>query len=424
MAENPLLDLERELVAAAVRQAMPAGAGRLRSRRRLLAVVLLGLLLMAAAALAAVSLLKTGRPVPYRFGEPAKANSGYGAPTSARLIGPISDPGGGLPWGLRVVRTSRGYGCVQVGHLYEGRLGVVGEHGVFHDDGLFHELPADHLSTRARCVPLDRTGHAYVVEHSVLGINGAPMCFEDRKHDRFCRDELTRTVDFGLLGPDATRLTYRAVGEPPRTLTPGPAGAFLIVLPRQPLRSIRTPGGHVVNDGLLLTATPASYVTWKVRYRDGSVCVVKPTREFEGGCPGHGPIAPRVRMPSRSRLRTPLHLSITGRGARAVLHVGFRARVAARGSRSDYHLRVTREHPVRDPGKLLTLDCTGGQSSPVGRDVAAGDPVRIDVALRQYCPGAYLVRLEYRVERGDLGPRGPTSSYPGRLVDERRIVVP
>ncbi|MCW2991210.1 MAG: hypothetical protein JWM73_1804 [Solirubrobacterales bacterium] len=431
MAENPLLQLEHELVAAALRRAatgapvtpVPSRRSRRGSRRRLLVMAVLVLLLLAVASLAAVSLLKSGEPVPYRFGEPAKAHSGYGAPVSTGMFGPVADPQGGLPWAVRVVRTSRDYGCVQIGRLYEGRLGVLGTYGVFHDDGLFHELPADHLSSRATCVPLDGHGDPRVTVHLTLGVNGAQHCIENGDRHHFCSAEHSRTVDYGLLGPDATGVEYQDASGVPGELTPGPDGAYLIVLPRQPLGTIRTPGGHDVNDGLLITATPSSHVIKKVRYRDGTACRVQVTREFPGGCPGHGPAPLRVRRPSTRELTTPLRLAIRGQGDAAVLHIAFRARVAATGSRSDYHLIVKperiRRRPLR-PG--ASSRCMSFQSFPLERDVVSGELVQIDVPLADlHCTGPYTVRLEYRVEHGPLTQRGPTSSYPGRLVANGRV---
>src|SRR5439155_1637813 len=52
-----------------------------------------------------------------------------------------ADPDGGPPWGLRVFRAKSGAFCVQTGRVVNGKLGVLGQEGAFHNDGRFHELP-------------------------------------------------------------------------------------------------------------------------------------------------------------------------------------------------------------------------------------------------------------------------------------------
>src|ERR1700685_4173288 len=109
-------------------------------------------LLLAAAALGATQIIGFGAPVrpgpvPGRE-QPSRSTgvglpvaSGEGSPTSAQPLAiSVPDPGGGLPWGMRIVRTTRGLLCPQVGRLLDGRLGVLGQDGEFKDDGLFHEL--------------------------------------------------------------------------------------------------------------------------------------------------------------------------------------------------------------------------------------------------------------------------------------------
>jgi hypothetical protein len=51
-----------------------------------------------------------------------------------------ADPDGGPPWGVRVFRSTPGLACVQVGRVYKGKLGVLGQDGAFDNDGKFHEL--------------------------------------------------------------------------------------------------------------------------------------------------------------------------------------------------------------------------------------------------------------------------------------------
>lgn len=130
--------------------------GRVR-RGPLLVAIAFGTLVLAAAALAATGVIGFGAPVrashpPGR--ERESKTTGIGIPVAAADGLPVSaqplaisvhDPAGGLPWGMRIVRTTRGLLCVQIGRLLDGRLGVLGRDGQFHDDGLFHEIPATAL---------------------------------------------------------------------------------------------------------------------------------------------------------------------------------------------------------------------------------------------------------------------------------------
>ena len=59
------------------------------------------------------------------------------------------DPQGGLPWGMRVVRTTRGETCVQIARLDGDQLGQLGIDGAFHDDGRFHPLAPDVLPSES-----------------------------------------------------------------------------------------------------------------------------------------------------------------------------------------------------------------------------------------------------------------------------------
>lgn len=108
-----LQELRAELVAAARRQEATRGAtGGLGSwlARRLNAPVMAVVLLLAggAVAVAATGVL-SGSPVKQQ-GKP-RPNAGFGLPVaggSHLLALQAPDPQGGLPWGMRVVRTTRG----------------------------------------------------------------------------------------------------------------------------------------------------------------------------------------------------------------------------------------------------------------------------------------------------------------------------
>ena len=116
------------------------GRGRRLRRGSLLALAAVPL---AVGVAFASGLVQVGAPVKTVEGFDS-TSSGFGAvlPESVQVL-PIStpDPQGGPPWGIRVFSTSRGVGCIQVGRLVDGEIGVLGSDGAFGDDGRFHELP-------------------------------------------------------------------------------------------------------------------------------------------------------------------------------------------------------------------------------------------------------------------------------------------
>jgi hypothetical protein len=161
-----LPQLERDLLEAANRRlcasgdsgAGPSGSRlgvRGRARRLRLPILALGCLLVTTTiALAATGVILTGEPVrPEELLNPS-VGEGVPAPGASQLLAlRVPDPEGGLPWGMRIVRTTRGEVCLQIGRVQDGQLGELGIDGAFHGDGRFHPIPAD-----ARCPPTSFTG--------------------------------------------------------------------------------------------------------------------------------------------------------------------------------------------------------------------------------------------------------------------------
>jgi hypothetical protein len=164
-------EIERQLRDAAERMAQSpvsrAATSVRRWRGQLLArPLLVGVLLVSSAtgvALAARALVGVGSPAPREY--PSLGEKIL--PTGTRLLSlRVADPAGGPPWGMRLIFTTvyrgaggarRGvahWGCVQIGRIVDGQLGVLGEDGAFHDDGLFHALP---IQPEA-CGSLSRSG--------------------------------------------------------------------------------------------------------------------------------------------------------------------------------------------------------------------------------------------------------------------------
>ena len=165
---------------------------------------------------------------------PTAGNGAATAATAKLLPLRVADPAGGLRWGLRSVRTTRGDICLQVGRLADGTIGAIGEDGAFGNDRHFHPF-SDNYEDPLSCVPLDARGHGF----TTVVISGLPTsamdgggCLADfSRHDRIpCPVEDTRDVYFGLLGPEASSITYASAGGQPVTVpTVGPDGAYLIV---------------------------------------------------------------------------------------------------------------------------------------------------------------------------------------------------
>lgn len=205
--------------------------------------VALACLLVTGSALAATGVLQTGAPVAPEVAPVATTDVGVAIPTTVRLLGlRIPDPDGGPPWGLRMMRTTRGLICVQLGRIVGGRIGALGEYGAFHDDGRFHQLSINYLNAgSSNCATEDADGHAFLNEEA-FGVPAAGLidgagvasggCYRPRSTAPVCPTQDRRNVYYGLLGPDATDITYHAADGEERTMaTAGPDGAYLVVLP-------------------------------------------------------------------------------------------------------------------------------------------------------------------------------------------------
>ncbi len=204
---------------------------RVPAQLRIALVALALVLATAAITLAATGVILTGSPV--RPAHPPIATAGEGIPvrSGARLLPMrVPDPAGGLPWGMRIIHTTRGLICVQIGRVYDGQLGQLGVDGAFHDDGRFHALPTDALPDvlgnadgwmAGNCAS---PGEIYAGDSVGLQLSAAssPPQGGGVPADR-------REISFGLLGVHAVSVTYRS-GSETRTqpVLPG-LGAYLIV---------------------------------------------------------------------------------------------------------------------------------------------------------------------------------------------------
>jgi hypothetical protein len=382
--------------------------------------VLAAVTVTGAASWAATSLLSSGSPVPFERGAPI-AGQAQGAPipgTVKLLADDVADPDGGPPWGLRYWETDRKYACVQVGRVDRGKLGQV-------NGKLFHELRLGVThGILGGCFALDGSGHAFTAIHTDAG-RGAqppacPVGFKvgteltgPRGSTVRCAEQ-ERTVDFGLLGPNAERFTYRAAGQDHTTAPLGGVGAYLVVQRRiEPV--MREYGFHHRDPKLnlrgpaepYLALTPASQVIKRITYKNGT-CVVHITALPYGSCNARAGFVP-IPQPRVADIRTPIRAFATP--DRRGIRVRFRARQAVIDGRSGYDIEL---RPVGGRGFL---------TQSYSHNVEAGDLVRTTIALQPRRHASYLIVVRYLTVRSRPGPHA-SLAYPGLLVGQARVKVP
>jgi hypothetical protein len=389
-------------------------------RALVLALVSAVAVAVAAAAVAATTGLLTGEPLKAPAGVGFDPHHGGGAPiaSSVRLTAlRVADPAGGPAWGLRTLKTSRGLGCVQLGRVQDGKLGVIGQDGAFANDGKFHDMGPEVLSG-VECGPLDGAGHAFLA----ISYSGMPASALDRgcvvqrsltqrpstaPESSPCPQADRRVIYYGMLGPQGRAVTYRADdGSVATAQASGPDGAYLVVL--------RPSAVHPARGGFTIARSPASGLL-SVHYRDGSVCKIRSPRRIGGGkaCPINGYVTPREARVTTEQVRSAVRASVAPKLVRPRegpagaqlgppswrVTVSFRARVATRTVGTVYSIGVA---PRR-----AQLCGFGGLGGPVLRDTAAGQVVTKVVWVPARCRGD--LRITVRLRQGGTDPVG----YPG-----------
>jgi hypothetical protein len=397
-------DYKQQLVAAAgtlFAASAPAARPRPKLGRPrhvpLLAAIALGALLLAAAAFAATQIIGVGAPVgPSHERERSSASTGIGipvagsgsAPASAQLLAiSVPDPAGGLPWGMRIVRTTRGLECIQIGRLLDGRLGVLGEDGQFHDDRLFHELPVSVLNPGMCIQPSQRV---------ILSDDGLPAAGALQSPTTSCRVTWERPwpsspglcptgdqrlVAFGVLGPHAVSVSYMAQGRLHTVATAGRYGAYLIVLPAAPEPAHNVPALGGVSgpiDGFPIGAGGSDVIS-RLAFRFGRHLCQTGFNRQRGGPP----------QCTASLARTPTFVPEIPRG----LHT--RVAIKTRKVSSGYDLQVAFKAPapVFNASTAYEVEITlphtqacgipGGYGHSIERDVARGQIVHATMLVEQ-----------------------------------------
>jgi hypothetical protein len=278
-------EFEQALHQAARRRLAPEGkpapAGRLRlghiRRRSSLLLAVVAVLGTCAIALAATGVIPTGAPV--RQEELTNPNAGIGvsAPGGASgIVATAADPQGGLPWGMRIVHTTRGETCLQIGRVQNGQLGVLGVDGAFANDGRFHPLPASALP---RDVYHDTVFDQLIDSATIsCALNGTAVSGEHTDVDRSADPNLDvshgppedlRDLLYGLLGPQAVSVSYHFEHASHTVDAAQTTGAYLIVHGFS-LKEEAGRGGEALGTfGDLAPGPPLSRITYRI---DGREC--------------------------------------------------------------------------------------------------------------------------------------------------------
>ncbi|HWW90451.1 MAG TPA: hypothetical protein VNY35_06710 [Solirubrobacteraceae bacterium] len=381
----------------------------LRALRWRVVLVMLLLVLVGAAVAFASGLISFGAPaasVPV-FANP-RAGLGRIAPGTVRLL-PLSvpDPHGGLPWGMRVLSTTRGVGCLQVGRLLDGRLVALGQDGAFGNDGRAHELPLSTNIERLNCSFVDGHGRIFdsvtiksQVASAAPGVHCEPPgTYAPSHHAAFSTCPLAdeRNLYYGTLGPDATSLTYSASGTSHTVATLGADGAYLIVTPGTTHRYSGTAGSRERAGLYVSDEIPVYSPITAIHYRGEASChLVTAERWIYGPRACAPPLAEpfgwiQAGVPTHAQLATPIHATLirNAEGQRAI-RVRFTSRVAISTLRGQYQLHWHEPGMAPDAYAAGPIDqgASAGYSGliPQGRNIAAGQTLTKTLDQNRFGP--------------------------------------
>lgn len=413
-----LPDLHRQLVRAA-RQERELGVLRTSARRlQLLALAFAAVVLTSTTiALAASGVIPIGSPVPASHHLQAGAGLGLPEPGRSRLLPlRVSDPEGGLPWGMRIVRTSREEVCLQIGRVEDGKLGVLGVDGAFKDDGEFHPLPLDSLPARRPEVVgflVNTTtscflpGQAFMATRIGMRVSAAEEAPAGRPQTSPSRD--LRDVYFGLLGPQAVSVTYRQNGsQRTEAALPG-TGTYLIVRPFR-ANGLKLGLGGASGGPLGQLGPGRGELLTRITYRlDGRLCERGPVDQpahLGHPCPQSAVPSPRelAQLRARHNLHRPVHVHLRiHNGLVTAADVSFRAPYAIDNARHYYSIFLPQSECHPRPG---VPPMEAGDSIAIDHNVAAGQIVSARVIYpfapvrRQCMQGKTAIQVDYQSAEG------------------------
>lgn len=409
--------LGAELTRAATAEPRPSPARRvsrrprwLRSIRPRMLLIMPALAVLSTGAALAAGILLTGTPAGPKVAPTPTAGYGAANPATATLLPlHVADPAGGLPWGLRTVRTSRDDVCLQVGRLANGTIGALGEDGSFGNDHLFHPFSRNYQEPEG-CVPLDADGHGFT-NANIWGLPTSAMagggCLADFSKRRLipCPPQNTRDVYFGLLGPDAASITYvSAGGQTVSVPTVGSDGAYLIVTPARP--------GEQQGDGSGFTALLKAGPIRAVTYRDGHTC--RPTAV--SACALVGFVAPNAPHLTPAALASPIHVrEIPARAStppQRLFKITYTARVAVTSTASFYYISLF--FPPNPNSSGCHQFATG---SPTSTDIRAGQRLVDTEPVLASCHGIIRGLVRYHPTSAVHSPAPePDPTDPGDIT--------
>jgi hypothetical protein len=349
------------------------------------------LLVLAAGALAATGVIRIGAAAEKgsRFAPPLRG--GGLVKGTVRLLGVATpDPAGGPPWGMRVLSTKTGEGCVQVGRLLDRKLGALGQDNAFGDDGQFHEFAFESPTARHACTLLDGNGRIFlnatvgdVPASAWAGVGLREGCVpstathaerfaENGKPYALCPQADERNLYYGLLGADAKGITYKLNGVTHTQATVGPEGAYLLVTKASPTQLFN------FNAGGTQDVVPVDGPITELHYRDGATCHLT-SRSWIGGRDActpalHEPVGwtpPKTPVPSAAQVAAPVQaLLLRNRRGGWEIALSFRSRIAITGARMTYKTMW------REPGMHAGI-YAGGPLTP--SEPAAGQRVSASI---------------------------------------------
>jgi hypothetical protein len=362
----------------------------------------------------------------------------------------VKDPTGGPPWAVRVFKTNRGAGCVQVGQVYRGHFGLVRAEDRPGGKRVFRPVRARGGTTSSLCSGASANGFPVVKGLRKVEITGG-MSDPRTCGNGPCPVTEVRVIRYGLLGPAARTATLVERDDSPLAsmkISPRAGGAYLFVhmADPEPFRkadeyflalqeSYESAFKDARDRGLRGgKAMRAAHRTMRDRARQlreqlgVSRDYLRPQEAVEATFAGGrtlrvaGPGRTRERLPGLKRRRGPsteilrADVAVGKRGLRGreTVTVSFAAPVAI--SRFDAHFQQTLSGPT---GGDCRQRLPGGYNATT-RNIDAGE--RVEFALKprnalrkEWCPGRYSGRVLYK--------DGSTGSQ-GRLVGAFEFSVP
>jgi len=438
---------------------------RLRHGRAL--AVVFAVLVVASPGVAAVSgLFSQGQPNPTGPVSSGVRDGIVRAGDSRLLPIKVPDLQGGPPWGLRLVSTTRGETCVQLGRVQNGQLGSLGIADAWNNDHKFHAIPPSAMAAMD-CGATDAVGHGFV-NTGILGASdsaslaslstmlGEPWLSGPAASGcklagsraqappswPICPAGSNRIIFYGLLGPDAVSVTYRTPsGGLATERTVRGVGAYLLVFPyngKTCAEYDRTAGMTRSCDGDIGSTSPGPMLPGaitEVSYTHGRSCELSGRAQL---CPAVGWVPFKVKHVSREEVATAVHVRIfpagsygcpnkLGLGCDGILQRSpsrevpiqwtFAARVAVTKSGTSYGWNLQVPNGCGPVGE--TFAPSFATSFATDSNIRAGQTLRYSTFLPASCHGTYRLTVQFNAQtpnapsgNSGTGPRGPSDSIP------------